>query len=132
MDSTTIITFLACICVLFILGKIFTVPVKFLFKIIFNSIIGGLLILLINLVGSSFNFHIGLNLFTAIFVGILGIPRCYCVGFNTSVCTVTSNTYLVHSIPHPYKFSFLMRTETQLFLLTNLVFFLYFPLPLLL
>ncbi|MCL2859021.1 MAG: pro-sigmaK processing inhibitor BofA family protein [Oscillospiraceae bacterium] len=88
MDSTAIITFLACICVLFILGKIFTVPVKFLFKIILNSVFGGLLIFLINLVGSSFYFHIGLNLFTAIFVGILGIPRCYCVSFDTFICIV--------------------------------------------
>ena len=74
MEFNAIITFLACVFVLFILGKIFMLPVKFIFKIILNSIIGGLLIFLINLVGNSFDFHIGLNLFTAVFVGILGIP----------------------------------------------------------
>lgn len=32
------------------------------------------MIYLINLVGSVFNFHIGLNYITAIFTGILGVP----------------------------------------------------------
>lgn len=39
-----------------------------------NSLFGGLLLYLINLVGGLFGFHIGLNLFTCIFVGILGVP----------------------------------------------------------
>ena len=85
MDFNAIITFLACICVLFIFGRLFMLPVKFLFKIILNSIFGGLLIFLINLIGNSFDFHIGLNLFTAVFVGILGIPRRCSVGFNTVI-----------------------------------------------
>lgn len=32
------------------------------------------MIYLINLVGTLFNFHIGLNYITAIFTGILGVP----------------------------------------------------------
>lgn len=109
MDFNAIITFLACICVLFILGKIFMFPVKFIFKIIINSVLGGLLIFLINLVGSSFDFHIGLNLFTAVFVGILGIPRCCRIGFNTIIHIVS--TYLSHPILHPYKSSFLTKMD---------------------
>ena len=33
-----------------------------------------LLIFIINMIGSNFAFHIGLNLFTSILVGFLGIP----------------------------------------------------------
>lgn len=69
-----IIIFLACICFLFLLGRIFIIPIKWICKLIFNSIIGALLIFAINLIGSIWGFHIGLNLFTAIIVGILGIP----------------------------------------------------------
>ena len=29
---------------------------------------------ILNLIGNSFNFHIGLNFFTSILIGILGIP----------------------------------------------------------
>lgn len=77
MENTII--FLACICFLFIIGKIFIVPIKWISKLIFNSILGALIILAINLIGSIWGFHIGLNLFTAIMVGILGIPGAICL-----------------------------------------------------
>lgn len=75
MEANTIIIYLACIFFLFIIGKIFIVPLKFILKLIFNSIIGGILIFVINLIGGMFNFHIGLNILTAIVVEILGVPR---------------------------------------------------------
>ena len=69
-----IITFLACVCFLFLIGRVFALPVKKVLKLVFNSILGGRLIYVINIIGSSFGFHIGLNLVTSITVGILGIP----------------------------------------------------------
>lgn len=77
--STNFITYLACICFLFIFGKIFIVPIKKVLKLVFNSILGGLTILIINLVGASFGFHIGLNIFTSILVGLLGLPGAICL-----------------------------------------------------
>ena len=77
MDNTII--FLACICFLFLIGKIFIVPIKWIMKLVFNSILGGLLIFAINLIGGVWGFHIGLNFFTAIMVGILGIPGAICL-----------------------------------------------------
>ena len=74
MDYNTIVTYLACIFFIFIFGRIFIIPIKTILKLIFNSILGGLLIYIINIVGATFNFHIGLNVFTSVFVGILGIP----------------------------------------------------------
>ncbi len=73
MDQN-IITFLACVCFLFLIGRVFALPVKKVLKLVFNSILGGGLIYVINIIGSSFGFHIGLNLVTSITVGILGIP----------------------------------------------------------
>ena len=73
MDQN-IITFLACVCFLFLIGRVFALPVKKVLKVVFNSILGGGLIYVINIIGSSFGFHIGLNLVTSITVGILGIP----------------------------------------------------------
>ncbi len=69
-----IIVFLACICFLFLIGRIFILPIKKILKLVFNSILGGFLIFIINIIGSSFGFHIGLNLFTSILIGLLGIP----------------------------------------------------------
>ena len=72
--NTNVITYLACICFLFLFGRIFIVPIKKILKLILNSIIGGLVIFIINLVGANFGFHIGLNFFTSVLVGFLGLP----------------------------------------------------------
>lgn len=74
MEQNSIITFLACIIFLFIFGKIFFLPLKSMIKLIFNSILGAILLYVINIIGGNFGFHIGINVFTAICVGILGIP----------------------------------------------------------
>lgn len=74
MDTNTIITYLACICFLFIFGRLFILPIKTIIKLVINSIFGAILIYAINWVGSIFSFHIGLNFITAILVGILGVP----------------------------------------------------------
>ena len=74
MDGNSIITFLACIIFLFLFGRIFILPLKNIFKLILNSVLGGILIYMINLIGGAWGFSIGLNFFTSIFVGILGIP----------------------------------------------------------
>ena len=74
MDTNTIIIYLACLIVLFIIGKVFYLPLKHIFKLLLNSVFGGFLIYIVNLVGGSFGFHIGLNFGTAIFAGILGVP----------------------------------------------------------
>ena len=73
MDQN-IIAFLACICFIFLIGRIFILPIKKVLKLVLNSILGGVLIFIINIIGASFGFHIGLNLITSITIGILGIP----------------------------------------------------------
>lgn len=72
--DTNLLIYLACICFLFIFGKIFIVPIKKILKLLINSILGGVVIFLINLIGGNFGFHIGLNVFTSILVGLLGLP----------------------------------------------------------
>lgn len=73
MDSN-LITFVACIIFLFIFGRIFILPLKSILKLVLNSILGGILIFIINIIGANFGFHIGINVFTSIFVGLLGMP----------------------------------------------------------
>ena len=77
--DTNIITLLACICFIFLFGKIFIVPIKKILKLILNSILGGIVIFLINLIGANFGFHIGLNIFTSIVIGLLGVPGVVCL-----------------------------------------------------
>jgi len=74
MELINILTYISGICIIFVLCRIFILPLKFIVKLLLNSFIGAILILLINFIGNLFSFHIGLNFFTIIFVSILGIP----------------------------------------------------------
>lgn len=73
--DTNIITYIACICFLFIFGRVFIVPITKVMKLVINSTLGGLLIFIINLIGANFGFHIGLNFFTSILVRNIRITR---------------------------------------------------------
>ena len=73
--NQSIIVFLTCIGLIFIFGKILIVPIKKIVKLIVNSILGGVLLIFINYIGGIFfNFSIGVNIWTSVIVGILGIP----------------------------------------------------------
>ena len=72
--TSTVIIFLASVMALIIFGKALVLPLKIIIKLIINSLLGGIIITIINLIGASFGLHIGLNILTTIFVGILGIP----------------------------------------------------------
>lgn len=74
LDFNNILVYTAAVLLIFIIGKIFIVPIKIILKLIINSLLGGLLIFIINFIGAYFHFHIGLNIITSVFVGILGIP----------------------------------------------------------
>lgn len=78
----SIIAYLACVCILLIFGRLFILPIKMIAKLLINSILGIILLYIINLIGASFSFHIGLNWITIGVVGLLGAPRS-----NFIVCT---------------------------------------------
>lgn len=74
MGDYAFLVYIGCIIMILIIGKIFILPLKKIFKLVLNSIMGGTLIYIINIIGGSFNFHIGLNWWTIICSGILGVP----------------------------------------------------------
>lgn len=74
MELNSVIVYIACIIFLFLIGKFLVLPLKSIAKLIGNSILGVVLIFIINAIGSIWEFHIGLNIGTAIVTGILGIP----------------------------------------------------------
>lgn len=62
------------IIILYVVGYILLVPVKIIWKLVFNSIIGGIALMAFNLIGGPFNVHIPVNLLSAVIVGFLGLP----------------------------------------------------------
>ena len=59
---------------LFVFVCMFIVPLKYAVKLLFNSILGGVAIVVINLFGKALGLHISLNLLTAAIAGVLGVP----------------------------------------------------------
>lgn len=73
MDSTLFLYVIVAIvgCVLI---AVFSKPIGAFFKIVVNSALGGVCIVIFNFVSQLFGFFIGVNALTAFTVGILGIP----------------------------------------------------------
>lgn len=68
------LTYVGAIILIFLIGKIFLWPLKMILKLMASSLIGGLAILLINVIGGSLGIFIPLNFISAVIVGVLGIP----------------------------------------------------------
>lgn len=74
VEYSVIFAYIIGIVLLYFLGKFFIVPMKTSLKLVYNAILGGIVILVINFVGGFFNFQIALNPLTAFIIGTLGIP----------------------------------------------------------
>lgn len=74
MEINSTVLYLMCLMVILIIGKIFIVPLKLIIKLLINSVLGMVLLYLINIIGTMCGFHIGINAITALIVGLLGIP----------------------------------------------------------
>ncbi|WP_065078303.1 pro-sigmaK processing inhibitor BofA family protein [Clostridium ragsdalei] len=66
--------FLIAILGLYVLVKVFSWPLKILFKLIINAVLGVVLLVIVNLIGQYFSFSIGINAITALIAGFFGIP----------------------------------------------------------
>lgn len=62
------------IILIYLIGRIFLMPLKLVFRLIYNGIIGGIMLWVVNLVGGYIGFTIGINVITALVAGFLGIP----------------------------------------------------------
>lgn len=59
---------------IYLLGKFLIVPLKWAGRLILSSVIGGVFILAVNLIGGYWGIFLPLNLLTAAVTGLLGIP----------------------------------------------------------
>ena len=59
---------------LYLIGMLLVIPIKLIFKLIVNGIMGGILLLIVNVIGGFIGLGLVINPITAIIAGILGIP----------------------------------------------------------
>ncbi len=74
LDIGIFLTYVGAILLIFIFGRIFVWPMKFVLKLALNSLIGGAAILLVNALGAQWDIFIPLNILNALIVGVLGLP----------------------------------------------------------
>lgn len=69
-----LIVFVIALFLLLIFGKILLLPLKIIFELIINGVVGGIVLLLSNaLIGSS-GYYIDVNPLSTLIVGIFGVP----------------------------------------------------------
>lgn len=69
-----ILAYTAGIMLIFMTSWIFFKPLKFIGKILLNSLVGALILIIFNYFGQYTGLYIGVNEFTALIIGILGVP----------------------------------------------------------
>ncbi|MHC1722620.1 MAG: pro-sigmaK processing inhibitor BofA family protein [Aminipila sp.] len=74
MEVIIFLAYAAGLLIIFLLAKFFAFSGKIILKILINSICGGIILIVINLIGASFGLHLPLNVITGFGVGTLGIP----------------------------------------------------------
>jgi inhibitor of the pro-sigma K processing machinery len=85
MDVTTAFWYAAGVILLLVALQVLAQPLEMLFRVVGNSIIGGLGLSAINLAAGLFHFHLTLNPVTAVVVGMLGVPGLVALGFIRAI-----------------------------------------------
>jgi len=74
IDFITIMAYAFGLFLLYLVGRIMIMPLKILLKLIYNAIIGGIVLLILNFIGGYVGIHLALNAVTALVVGFFGVP----------------------------------------------------------
>jgi inhibitor of the pro-sigma K processing machinery len=60
--------------VLYFVGRMLVGPTRFALRVLVTAVVGGVSLLLFNLIAGFFAFSIGINALTALVVGYMGLP----------------------------------------------------------
>jgi len=74
IDIAAIIAYAIGLLLLYVVGRIMIMPLKIILKLVYNALIGGITLLLLNYIGGYIGINIALNPVTAIIAGFLGVP----------------------------------------------------------
>ena len=69
-----VLAYIAGLALLYALGYLLLVPLKWVGRLLVNGLLGGVLLVIVNLLGSLIQIRVGINLVTALVAGFLGVP----------------------------------------------------------
>ncbi|WP_312831461.1 pro-sigmaK processing inhibitor BofA family protein [Sedimentibacter saalensis] len=73
-DIGIVMAYSAGIMLIFMISWLFVKPLKFLGKLILNSLLGALFLIVFNYFGQFTGVYIGVNELTSLIIGLLGVP----------------------------------------------------------
>ena len=74
MDFSAVVVIAAIVLAVVLVLRVLSKPIRFIFKLLINTVLGFLLLWLINFFGGALGIALELSLFNALIVGVLGIP----------------------------------------------------------
>lgn len=74
MDYTLVLAFLFGLLLLYVVVRLFYLPLRWVLVAVYNGILGGIILWLVNLVGGLVGLSIAINPVTALIAGFLGVP----------------------------------------------------------
>lgn len=74
MEAGIFLVYTACLMIIYFFGKWLLIPLKMILKILANSVLGGLILIALNLICNNFEIFLPVNTITAVITGLLGIP----------------------------------------------------------
>lgn len=73
-DINVILAYVFGILLIYLIGRMFLMPIKLIFRLIYNGLIGGAMLWVLNFAGAYIGFNIAINPITALVAGFLGLP----------------------------------------------------------
>ncbi len=74
LDINFILAFFFGAIVIYLLARLLYFPLRIFFRFLINMLAGGILLALFNIIGAFWGVQIGLNVVTALVVGLMGVP----------------------------------------------------------
>ncbi|MDR0841034.1 MAG: pro-sigmaK processing inhibitor BofA family protein [Christensenellaceae bacterium] len=75
MDTLTLLLTIAVgVIAIWLVLKLLSAPIKFIWKLLINAIIGAIVLLVINYLGAGFGISIAITPLTALITGVFGVP----------------------------------------------------------
>ena len=74
IDFDVVIAYVVGLLLLYLIGWLLLTPIKLLLKFLVNGVVGGLMLLVLNLVGGFIGVNVVINPVTALIAGFLGVP----------------------------------------------------------
>lgn len=74
IDIGAILAYAFGLLMLYAIGRMLLGPIRLVLRLIYNAVVGGLILVLLNFIGNYVGLHIALNPVNALVVGFLGVP----------------------------------------------------------